>query len=371
MGIGRIKDRNGSERIVVSKYWPEGAGRVRRYVPNLTIAKKLMARIEEAIAMGTWRELKEELEHGAKEILTIKKFSDRFLYEYCKPRMRTWSRYELCFKYLNRDLGTIAMADFRRADLYQYAERRAKEHSLVLPTKRIASHTVNREIAALKKMFTWAVEVGVMEAHPLVRFQLLPVQEIPKRIPTLAQVYRVIDCTQQIDLVVGAVVAMVAETAIRKQEALWMEWDQIDFKQRLLTVSGRTKNRKPRYIPLSDLAIEWCLALVRYVHTPYVFVNPRTRQRWANPEKKLRQGRRSANLPWVALHTLRHFRISQWVRQGIDIRTVKEFAGHDDISTTMGYMHLFEGHAIASVREAQAAEKLEREKLEREKLALM
>ena len=63
MAINRERDRNGHVRIVVSKRWPDKS-RFRRYCPNTTVAKKTLARIEESIAMGTWRDLKEELARG-------------------------------------------------------------------------------------------------------------------------------------------------------------------------------------------------------------------------------------------------------------------------------------------------------------------
>ena len=59
---GKGHDRQGNRRVVVSKRWPDGS-RFRRYVPNVTVGKKIFARIEEGIAMGTWRALKEELQH--------------------------------------------------------------------------------------------------------------------------------------------------------------------------------------------------------------------------------------------------------------------------------------------------------------------
>jgi hypothetical protein len=59
MAVNREIDRNGNERVVVSKRWPDGS-RFRRYYPNPTIAKKVLARIEESIAMATWQRLKED-----------------------------------------------------------------------------------------------------------------------------------------------------------------------------------------------------------------------------------------------------------------------------------------------------------------------
>ena len=59
MGINRVTKR-GKNRIEVRKRWPDGST-FRRYYPNMTLAKHVLARIEESIATGRWKELKEEL----------------------------------------------------------------------------------------------------------------------------------------------------------------------------------------------------------------------------------------------------------------------------------------------------------------------
>jgi site-specific recombinase XerD len=43
-------------------------------------------------------------------------------------------------------------------------------------------------------------------------------------------------------------------------------------------------------------------------------------------------GRRDERgLEWVGFYDLRHFRVSQWVMRGGDLRTVQELMGHADI----------------------------------------
>ena len=64
-------------------------------------------------------------------------------------------------------------------------------------------------------------------------------------------------------------------------------------------------------------------------------------------------------MTWPGFHDLRHYRATQWIRHGVDIRTVKEWLGHKDIATTMLYLRFVEGHAEAKFREAEKAELLE------------
>ena len=61
MGIYKVKDRRGRRRYVVSKYWPNGSGRLRKYAPNYRSAQALQTRVESSILDGTWKQLKQEL----------------------------------------------------------------------------------------------------------------------------------------------------------------------------------------------------------------------------------------------------------------------------------------------------------------------
>ena len=64
-------------------------------------------------------------------------------------------------------------------------------------------------------------------------------------------------------------------------------------------------------------------------------------------------------MEWVGFHDFRHFRATQWVKQGIDLRTVQELLGHRDITTTMRYAHFAPMHASRRIIEAQKLEKAE------------
>jgi len=343
MGINRVTDHKGQTRIQVSKRWPDGT-RFRRLFPNMTLAKNTLARIEGAIAEGTWKECKENLSRRKPERQTVKSFSEMFLEQYCKTRMRSWKRYALSFKTLNAELGDIRIEDFRRHHLHQYVLRRSKS---------VKPNTVNRDIACIKKMFSFALEIGAVDSHPLTRFPLLPVEEMTFRVMTLQEFRQLVQAMEEPAL--AAMIAVMGETGIRKGEALRLRWEQVDLRNRQLSVE-RTKSRKVRHIPLSQFATKWLLRTTRFLEYREVFVNTFTGEPWINPEKAFREGRKAAGLEWVGFHDLRRFRISQWVMQGVDLRTVQMLAGHADIKTTMRYAHLAPGYITDRLREAEAAE---------------
>ena len=75
------------------------------------------------------------------------------------------------------------------------------------------------------------------------------------------------------------------DTASRPRRAFAVE-DFVDLGRRMLWVEF-TKDDEPREIPLSKYAAGYLARLVRYLNTPYVFVNRRTGTRWVNPDKSL------------------------------------------------------------------------------------
>jgi len=354
MAINRVSYRK--NRIEVRKRWPDSS-EFRRFYPNMSLARRSLARIETVIIDGSWRTLREELSGKEnQERLTVAKFSVMFLETYAKPRLRSWDRYALSFESLNRHLGHNLLREFRRGDLHNYVQHRIRE---------VAPGTVNKDIAAIKKMFSFALETGILEHHPLVRFPTLKVQEIARRNLRVEEFRALVDSMDRLEI--AAMTAVIGETGIRKGEALTLERDHVNLSERFLTV-GRTKNRKVRHIPLSDFAIEWIQRLVHHIDCPYVFVRPSTGKRWINPEKAFKRGAKKAGLDWVGFHDLRRFRATQWLRLGVDVRTVKELLGHQDVKTTMRYTLFVSDHAVRSIRDAQSTEvrelETERERLE-------
>ena len=342
MGIYKVKDRRGRRRYVVSKYWPNGSGRLRMYAPNYRSAQALQTRIESSILDGTWKQLKQELAGGKRTIWTVRRFYKRFFEEYCKPRLRCLRRYALSFKSLNAMLGNIPLKEFQRKDLHRYV---AKRKGQVQPA------TVNRDIATLNKLFSYALECGEIDTHPLVRF---PELKEPKKVFRLLTVHQFRNLVEAVDNPsLQAMIAVIGETGIRKGEALSLTWSRADLGRRMLWVEF-PKDDESREIPLSKYAAGYLAGLVRHLNTPYVFVS-RTGTRWVNPDKSLRCAAERVGLK-VGFHDLRRFRCSHWLMQGVDVRTVQKLMGHSAISTTMRYAGYVSSHALQSIREAQANE---------------
>lgn len=344
MGVNERKDRRGRKKVYVDKRWPDGV-QFRRVVQNRTVGKKLLARIEESIVMGTWRALRDELNRPDEDVpQTIRELAPLYL-AHCRTRNRRPDFKEQALSSIVKILGPTSLVDFRRSHAQKFIERRLSE---------VKASTVNRGLAVIKNMFTFALDQGYVTSHPLIRFPLLPETERALRVMSLEEERRLVKSVAERDSNLGAYVALLGETGLRKSEGLRLIWPDIDRENRILAV-GQTKSGKARYVPLTEYAMKWLLSVPRVVGVSQVFTKP-NRQPWKDPRESFNTAKKAAKLNWVSLHDLRHFRATQWVRNGIDLRTVQGLLGHASIQTTMRYAHFAPKHAARSVHEVEKIE---------------
>jgi len=132
-------------------------------------------------------------------------------------------------------------------------------------------------------------------------------------------------------------------TGMRAGEQFRMQWQDIDFSRRILTIP-KTKNGDIRYVPLNDTALAALQSLRKNGSTcAWVFLNNRgEKQRnhrdWFDPVLE------GTALPDYTWHCNRHTFASRLVMKGVDLRTVGELLGHRTFQMTMRYAHLAADH---------------------------
>lgn len=339
MAINRVHHR-GKSRIEVRKRWPDGTN-FRRHYPNKRKAKQVLTQIEASIYDGTWPDLKRRLngnKNGATP--TIREFSKRFLDEYAKPRLRSWQRYELSLKTVSRRLGKTRLDQLQREAVYRWMKQRHRH---------VTKATVNRDVAALKRMCSWAFEIGVLKTHPLAGFRLFK-EEIKERRPMSYEEYlSLID--QASDGLQRTFIVLMGETGCRRSEALHLKRQDLDFSNRTLAFN-RVKNRKARLVPMSS-RLQGVLRcwLSRPFSSRYVLENPHTGKRMKDPKRGFQSAANLAGIPWLRMHDMRRFRATQWALESVPVQTIQRLLGHADLQTTMRYLQPVDG-AFEAVRRA-------------------
>ena len=361
MGIVK-RFRKGKWAYGVSRRLPPnrlGMRRFRRWYETRAIARKVMDTLNGAIATGNIDQVLPGLVGSAEMDHTIATFWEVFRDKYCRPRLSSWRRYQQSFNFILPELGWVRLKEFTRKHLDDFLEKRIKT---------VSRSTANKDIAAMKKMFTYALQVGAVPAHPLVRYASYKVQEKALRLPTLAEFRSLVETQPTPQL--AALVAILGETGMRRNEALNLEWKNLDLSKRRV-LAEKTKGKKVRSLPLSEFAVEKLRQLTRFVGNPHVFVYDLGSHRgkvMRKPYKAFRKAAKSVGLGWVTFHTLRHMRGTSWLQHGADIRDVQLALGHSSVTTTMRYLKHTETHVDQALRQAQEKELRELEiELKRDK----
>ena len=228
--------------------------------------------------------------------------------------------------------------------------------------------TVHHHHAILSAACNRAVKWGWIERSPVLRASPPSVTRATMKVPTPAQLARLVAEAEAADPVLAAAIALAALTGARRGELCALRWSDVDLEagtvqiERAITVvaktayEGPTKTHQGRRIALDEVGV----ATLRR-HRAFV------KQRSADVESALVADpfilsyqahcgvpagldtithrfsalcKRLPNMPPFHLHELRHFSVSILLAAGIDARTVAERHGHADVTMTLNrYAH--------------------------------
>lgn len=331
-------------RYLANKY---GCREFRRRYEKYAVAKDVHEIVQHAIANRD-KDGKLAALLNCEEIgYTVQTFYDRWIKEYVTPRLEgtTKKRYELSFKTINESCGSVSLAGFARRDLHSYIQLR---------TGKVSASTINKDIIAIKKMFSYAFEIGAVQANPLTRFPSLRIQEKARRIPEREDFEKLVEAME--DPALSAMVAVIGECGLRRSEAINLEWKNVNLRQGRITLE-RTKGKRVRTVPIPHYGLGKLLGLTRFIHQSRVLCHQISGEPWLSPDKAFRAGRKKVGLDWVTFHTLRHFFADQMVKAGVDIESLREGLGHQDIRTTEIYTKHAKPRYEQVLREAQISER--------------
>jgi site-specific recombinase XerD len=138
-------------------------------------------------------------------------------------------------------------------------------------------------------------------------------------------------------------------SGIRPSEQYGLTWERVDLTRKVITIP-KSKNGRTRHIPLNSVAVTAFKALQRRSldGAGPVFVTMageplRGYKHWFEPAVA------EAGVRDFTWYCLRHTFASRLVMAGVDLRTVAELMGHQQIQMTMRYAHLAPAHTLAAV----------------------
>lgn len=137
-------------------------------------------------------------------------------------------------------------------------------------------------------------------------------------------------------------------TGARKRELLDAKWEHFDLDRRSWLVPT-SKTGRSRHIPLSSAALEVIGKIPRFDDCCWLLPNPDTRAPFVSIKNSFYTAIKSANLPGLRIHDLRHSAASFFVNAGVDLYAVGKILGHANVASTSRYSHLSSQTLLAAV----------------------
>ena len=228
----------------------------------------------------------------------------------------------------------------------------------------LAPGTINRQLNALKAIFSRAVEWGIagMEKNPAHGVKQLPNNHRHERFLSQEEAGSLLGAvTRSQNKMLAPVIAFLLLTGCRKREVLDARWEHIDLDRGQLTIP-LSKSGKPRHVALSSGAVA-VLAQAKEIlrremgpsaeACPWAFPNPETGAPFVSIFYSWNTARRSVGLHDVRIHDLRHSFASALVNRGATLFDVQKLLGHSSPKMTERYSHLTPGRLMDAATEAQ------------------
>jgi len=122
----------------------------------------------------------------------------------------------------------------------------------------------NRTLAAIRKMFNWALQRGIIETTPIVRFELPGAEMRRERTLSADEIKELWPLLTATGYPFGPFLQMALLTGQRRDEVAGMQWRHVDLDEKIWTIpSEGTKAGRSQAVPLSDLALSILHAVPR------------------------------------------------------------------------------------------------------------
>ena len=206
----------------------------------------------------------------------------------------------------------------------------------------LAPKTVNNHLAALGKCLNCAHEWGKLATVPP---KIKRLKAVSQRIDFLSPIESHQLIQDRSEPMWNCMILVALRTGMRLGELLGLEWSDIDWERRILTVRqslvrgviGTPKSGKIRHIPLAEDAYQALAERRRVYGRVFQQAGERTHRVAANSIHRICK---RAGVREVGWHLLRHTFASHLAMEGVPIPTVQQLLGHSTIVMTMRYAHL-------------------------------
>jgi len=296
----------------------------------------------EAILAGIQAEIQAQKDLKSAKLTSLKDAFDQ-IRQYCHEVFapNTQAKYSSILnnfsRFLSKQFSYIENINDIHSDIFDtYREERSKEG--------VKPKTTKTELVILSMFFDLFVDWKYLSSNPV---KSVDKPAIPERAAP-----RFLSVEEAKKLLANApgwfrpILFTFLNTGLRKHELESLEWDDIDLSRRVMHVRHKndwaTKEQE-REIPINDGLLKVLLEQKQKgIDSEFVFPDEhRLKYHHNRLRRHLIRLAVKCDMPDVTqLHILRHTFAAQLIKRGVDLNTLRDLLGHNDIKTTMIYSHL-------------------------------
>jgi integrase len=281
-----------------------------------TVAKRLLDKREGAIAEGK--------EPGVKfDRVKFDELKDDLLRDYRVNKKKSLDRAERSVEHLKEYFEGVRAPHINTAKVQEYIEKRINEGA--------TSATINRELAALKRMFNLGAQCTPPKVDKVPYIPMLKENNVRKGFFEHGEFVALRDALP--DYLKGFI-TFAYKTGWRVSEIRNLTWEQVNFKQGTVSLdAGTTKNDEARTVYLDNELLEvfreqWQRRKKAKTIQPYVFLNKSGTNKIRDFRGAWKQACKDAGIGPRLFHDFRRTAVRNMVRAGVPERVAMMISGH-------------------------------------------
>jgi len=209
-----------------------------------------------------------------------------------------------------------------------------------LTVEKLSPSSANHYRTILNSAFNFAIRWKKYNDNPVIPIKQVPERDPRDRFVEVSELAALIEqCQKENDLELQAFIVLAACTGMRKGEIMPRKWSEVavddDFP---FIYTAKTKNGRPKRLPLPGLAIHALRQLPSYGEHEYLFpakpnVKHKDVEKFAKPHawdlgKRFRRICTLAKVRDLRIHDLRHFATTMLFIEGVADAIIRKMTGH-------------------------------------------
>jgi len=207
--------------------------------------------------------------------------------------------------------------------------------------------SIARKLASVRGLFKHAFQREILDSNPALQISNPKLdRKLPEVVPldSILKIYNIADEAEENPIIVKVIFEILYGCALRVSELCGINNVDVDLKSRVIKIRG--KGNKERIVPVGDKSSEiiqtYMLWRKNFKGTNAFILNAKGDRIYPRYVHRLvhKYLGKVSDIKQKSPHVLRHTAATHMLDRGADIRVVKEFLGHENLSTTQIYTHV-------------------------------